>query len=179
MKETFGKFIIRHLWITFGSILYAIGFNWCYVPNTISFGGLTGIAQMLNYFYPAIPVGVMVIVFNIPLFLLGWKLLGGKVLASSLYAMAATNVFIDGITAIFGKFEPMDPLLSSLYGGVIVGIGRGIIFQNNSSTGGSDLGARLLKVKLPWLPVSRALVALDLTIIIGTGFIMGTAGSTL
>ena len=69
--------LISYLWIIPASAVYALGFNWCFVPNDIAFGGLTGVAQIINRFLPQAPVGTLVILLNIPLFLLGWRLLGG------------------------------------------------------------------------------------------------------
>ena len=71
------KTLIPVLIITAASAVYALGFVWCYVPNGIAFGGMTGAAQIINYLIPAFPIGATVIVLNIPLFLLGWRLIPG------------------------------------------------------------------------------------------------------
>ena len=75
-----------YLWITLASAVFALGFDWCYVPNQITLGGMTGLGQIIHAIVPAIPVGSAVIALNLPLFLLGWRLLGWKLLASSLFA---------------------------------------------------------------------------------------------
>ena len=66
------KKVLPYFWIILGSAVYAVGFNWCFVPNGIAFGGLTGVAQIVNAALPWAPIGTVVIVLNIPLFLLGW-----------------------------------------------------------------------------------------------------------
>ena len=81
------RYALPYLWITIASALYAVGFNWCFEPNQIGFGGITGVGQIINHILPWAPIGTVVILLNIPLFLLGWKLLGGHLLVSSLYAM--------------------------------------------------------------------------------------------
>ena len=81
-----------YLWITLASAVFALGFDWCYVPNQITLGGMTGLGQIIHAIVPAIPVGSAVIALNLPLFLLGWRLLGWKLLASSLFATAATSL---------------------------------------------------------------------------------------
>ena len=81
------KRILPYLWITLASAAYALAFNWCYGPGQIAFGGITGVGQILNRFLPWLPVGGAVFLLNLPLFLLGWRLLGGKLLLGSLYAM--------------------------------------------------------------------------------------------
>ena len=140
MKKTVFSFLI----ITLGSACYSLGFVWCYAPNAIAFGGVTGVGQIVNYLIPAFPVGVTVIVLNIPLFILGWKLIGGRLLVSSLYAMFISSVFIDILTPLY-PWQPMDPMLACVFGGVLMGLSLGLVFQQGATTGGTDLLARLLK----------------------------------
>jgi len=110
-------------------------------------------------------VGATVIVLNIPLFLLGWRLIGGKLLVSSLYAMAVSSLFIDLLSSL-RAWEPMDPLLSCIFGGLLLGGSLGVIFLQGATTGGTDLAARLLKLRLAWLPMGKLLLAIDLGVII-------------
>ena len=158
------KKVLPYLWIVLASAVYAVGFNWCYAPNGIAFGGITGVAQIVHDLLPWASVGAVVIVLNVPLFLLGWKLLGGHMLAASLFAMAASSVLIDLLDSLY-RFQPMEPLLASLYGGVLIGAALGVVFQQGATTGGTDLIARLLKLPLPWLPVGKLLLAVDLAVI--------------
>lgn len=155
----------KWLLITLGSAVYALGFNWCYKPNDIASGGVTGIAQVINAMCPTIPVGVMVILLNIPLFLLGWKLLGGRLLVSSLYAMAISSVFID-VLDLFYQFQTMDLMLGAIFGGVLMGLSLGLVLMAGATTGGTDLLARLLKLKLAWLPMGKLLLVVDLVVIV-------------
>ena len=161
LKKTAFPFLI----ITVASALYALGFVWCYAPNGIAFGGITGVAQIINYLIPALPVGVTVIMLNVPLFILGWKFIGGRLLVSSLYAMFISSVFIDTLTPL-REWEPMDPLLACVYGGVLMGLSLGLVFQQGATTGGTDLIARLLKLKLAWLPMGKLLMGIDLAVIL-------------
>ena len=167
-----------YLWILFGSIIYAVGFNWCYAPNAIGFGGVTGIAQIIHALLPWAPIGTVAIVLNIPLFLLGWRFLGGRVLLSSLFAMAAGSIFIDILDVLF-RFPPMDPFLACVFGGILVGGSLGIILQQNATTGGTDLVARLLKLPFPWLPVTKLLLAVDLLIIVSSALVFKSLNSAL
>ena len=159
------SFVLPYLWITLASAVYAVGFCWCYQPNDIAFGGITGVAQIINAVFPVLPIGIIVIILNVPLFFLGWRLLGGHLLVSSLYAMAVSSVFIDLINARW-VFEPMEPLLATIFGGVLLGLSLGVIFQQGATTGGTDLIARLLKLKLSWLPMGRLLLIADLAVIV-------------
>ena len=172
------KKILPYLWIVLASAVYAVGFNWCYVPNDIAFGGLTGVAQIVNAALPWAPIGTVVIVLNIPLFLLGWRLLGGRLLVTSLFAMAVSSVFIDVLDSLY-QFSPMNPLLACIYGGVLIGAALGFIFQQGTTTGGTDLIARLLKLPLPWLPVGRLLMAVDLIVIVAVALAFRSVDSAL
>lgn len=151
--------------ITFGCALYAFGFCWCCVPGHMTLGGLTGIAQILNAIFPGFPVGVMTLMMNVPLFVLGLKLLGRNVLFSSLYAMAVSSLMIDGINAIH-SFQPLDPVLACVYGGIICGLAFGVMLQQGATTGGTELAARLVKLKVQQLPIGKLCLAIDLVIII-------------
>ena len=167
------KTLFPTLMITLASACYALGFVWCYAPNGIAFGGITGVAQIINYLIPVLPIGVTVILLNIPLFLLGWRLIGGHLLVSSLYAMFISSVFIDVLTPLH-DWQPMDPMLACIFGGVLMGLSLGLVFQQGATTGGTDLIARLLKLKLSWLPMGRLLMGIDLAVILAVAAVFGT-----
>ena len=172
------KKLFPYLWIILASAVYAVGFNWCYVPNGIAFGGLTGVAQIINAVLPWAPIGTVVIVLNVPLFLLGWRLLGGRLLVSSLFAMAVSSAMIDVLDSLY-RFPAMDPLLACVYGGVLIGAALGVIFQQGATTGGTDLIARLLKLPLPWLPVGKLLMIVDLVVIVAVALVFRSLDSAL
>ena len=164
--------------ITLASAIYAVGFNRVYVPNDIAFGGITGVGQIINAILPWAPIGTVVIILNIPLFILGWRLLGGHLLLSSLYAMAVSSVFIDIINSIW-TFEAMDPMLACVFGGVLMGASLGMVFQQGATTGGTDLIARLLKLKITWLPMGKLLIATDMVVIVASAIAFGSVYSAL
>lgn len=172
------KTLFPLLMITLGSAAYAVGFVWCYAPNGIAFGGVTGAAQIINYLIPALPIGVTVIVLNVPLFILGWKLIGGRLLVSSLYAMFIASVFIDVLTPL-RVWQPMEPLLACIFGGLLLGLSLGLIFQQGATTGGTDLLARLLKLKLAWLPMGKLLMGIDLAVILSVAAVFRTLEAAL
>ena len=164
-KTTFSRMVRDYAWITLGAALYSLSFDWFYVPNQIGFGGLTALGMILNHLSPAIPIGAVVLVLNIPIFILGWKFLGGHTLVSSLFAMAATSVLVDLIAAAY-TVPPMDPMLAAVFGGVMLGVSLGMIFSRGATTGGTDLIARLLKLPFAWLPVGKLLMAVDLSMLL-------------
>ena len=145
--------LTQYLIITASCALYAVGFNWMFDPNHISVGGFTGLGQIINYLLPGLPIGTIVIILNVPLFVLGWRFIGKDFLFSSVYATAVSSLMIDGLAAVH-TFKPMEPILACLYGGVIIGVSCGIMLREGATTGGTELAARLLKLKLESLPVS-------------------------
>ncbi|MBQ3897709.1 MAG: YitT family protein, partial [Clostridia bacterium] len=152
--------------ITIGSFIYAFAFDWLYIPNNISMGGLTGISQIIAHFLPQIPVGVLVIILNIPLFIIGVKLQGRRILITSIAAMVISSLFID-IIPLFITFHPIkDKFLVSVFGGVLVGIGLGMLLLVGATTGGTELAARLLKYKYRHISIGRLCLAIDIFIIV-------------
>ena len=164
MKQSPGKTFLTYVWITLASVVYAFGFNWCYAPNHIGFGGITGVGQIINAILPWAPIGTVVIILNIPLFILGWKFIGGHLLVTSLFAMFVSSAAIDALNAIY-TFQPMDPMLATIYGGVLMGLSLGVVFLQGATTGGTDLIARLLKLRFGHLPMGTLVMAVDLVVI--------------
>ena len=152
--------LTQYLIITASCALYAVGFNWMFDPNHISVGGFTGLGQIINYLLPGLPIGTIVIILNVPLFVLGWRFIGKDFLFSSVYATAVSSLMIDGLAAVH-TFKPMEPILACLYGGVIIGVSCGIMLREGATTGGTDIVARLLKLKFPWLPMGKLILIPD------------------
>ncbi len=164
MKKIFGTLKIAGL-IVLGSFIYALAFDWFFVPNEISMGGLTGLSQIVNHYLPGVPLGVLVVVLNVPLFIIGVRLQGIGLLISSLFAMLLSSVFIDVIPMVI-TFEPMeDKFLVCVCGGVLVGIGCGLMLLVGATTGGTELGARLLKYRFRHVSIGRLSLIIDLTVI--------------
>jgi len=154
-----------YLIITFGCVVYAIAFDWFYVPNNLTCGGLTGIAQIIHHFIPALTVGTTLIAMNVPLYLLAYKHYGMDFLIKSLYAMALSSILVDVLASLY-TFHPMDELLACLYGGVLLGAGCGLINRREANTGGTELLSWILKRRLPQLSLGNVMLGLDLTVII-------------
>lgn len=164
--------------ITLGAVIYALAFDWFVAPNQIAMGGVTGLAQIVNALVPVLPVGVLSILVNVPLFLAGWRLLGGRLLVSSLYAMAISSLAID-VIAWMHTFPPMDPILATLYGGAGMGVGLGLVFSQGATTGGTDIIGKLLKLKFPWLPIGKLVMIPDMVVVILAAVVFGTVNAAL
>ena len=155
-----------YLWITLASAVYAVGFNWCYEPNQIGFGGITGVGQIINHILPWGPHrhrGHHPEHPPVPAW--GGSCWAGTCWCPPLYSMFISSIFID-ILHMIHTFEPMEPILGCIFGGVIMGGSLGVVFLQGATTGGTDLIARLLKLKLAWLPMGRLLLAVDLLVIV-------------
>ena len=174
------KELIRSiLVITFGAAVFAVGFAWFYLPNSIASGGLIGLAQIVNHLLTFMPVGVTVIILNVPLFILCLKLIGGRSLLLSLYAMFISSVIIDALDLLV-TFQPLsDPLLSSIFAGLLMGISLGIVISQEATTGGTDLLARLLKLRFKWLAMGKLLLVADQVVILLVSLVFKTMYSML
>lgn len=157
------------LLIVLGALLQALALRLFLVPARLASGGVSGLAQIIN-FYTDWPIGLMVLLGNIPLFLLGWRYLGGKRFAArTAFAVVAYSLFTD-ITALFLPPEGLtkDILLNTLYGGVISGVGYGLVYRGRGTSGGSDILARILN---HWrnVPISQSYLMVDSLIILAAG----------
>ncbi|HJB80017.1 YitT family protein [Flavonifractor plautii] len=178
MKHTLSYYVKSYAVITLGSLLYALAYNIFYAPNLVAMGGLTGLGQVLNALIPVLPVGTTVFVMNVPLFFLGWKFIGGHLLVSSLYAMTFSSFAIDVMDMIY-QFPPMDTMLAAIFGGALLGAGIGLVFAKGATTGGTDLIARLLKLKFAWLPMGTLVLIPDFIVIVLAAIAFGKVESAL
>lgn len=145
-----------------GAAIMAFGVSSFLLPNQLSSGGIAGIAT-ITYYLLNIPMGTMIILINIPLFLFAGYKIGKDFFIKSLIGTISLSIFID----ILDKFPPIttDRFLACIYGGVIIGIGTAIILKVNSSTGGTELIAKLIKVYNPYISISRYLTLIDIIIV--------------
>ena len=146
--------------ITVGSVLFALSFDIFFASNQVAMGGITGLAQVINAVLPQFSVGMLAFLLNVPLFLAGWKFIGFHLLASSLFSLAVSSIAIDGIAALY-TFPVMHSMLSCLCVFAMMGLGFCIVFSQGATTGGTDIVARLLKLKFPWLPLGKLMLVPD------------------
>lgn len=148
--------------ITFGALLIAVAVRVFLVPNNVVTGGLTGVAQLLSS-YLGTPVGAVVLVMNVPLLIFGWRRLGGFVFGvRTLYAIVVMSLAIDAL-APYARPVTSDPLLYSLYGGLLDGVGLGLILRARGTAGGTDIVARLVETQTGAQP-GRTLLLCDVAI---------------
>jgi uncharacterized membrane-anchored protein YitT (DUF2179 family) len=158
-----------------GALLQAIALRLFLVPANLVSGGISGISQLINHF-TGWPIGVMVFVGNLPLFVLGWRLLGGRrFVFRTIAAVAAYSLFADLL--LFLPFFPKngitdDLVLNALYGAVVSGIGYGLVYRAQGTSGGSDILARILN-RWRGIPMTQSYLITDTLVILAAGFVFG------
>lgn len=164
MRSKSLKILKDYAIVTLGCLLYSFAFNCFFESNNLAMGGFTGIAQVLNRFIPALPIGATVFVMNVPLMIIGIKKQGWSILFTTIYAIAVSSFTIDTMN-MFIKFPTTEPLLACIYGGVLLGISLGIMMLKNATTGGTELAARLLKYVFRNISIGKICLAIDVTVI--------------
>lgn len=156
------KVIRESFLILIGCILAAFGTACFLLPNKLSSGGFAGIGTILFYFYE-IPMGMSIILLNIPIFIWGYFKLGNKFMIKTIIATTLYSKLIDAFENMVAFSH--DNILASIYGGILVGIGLAIVFKADASTGGTDLIAHIVQKYSRKISMSNFLVFIDATII--------------
>ena len=155
-----------------GAIVQAASMDLFLVPGQIASGGVSGLAQVLN-FHTRLPIGIMVLVMNVPLFVLGWRYLGGRrFFIRTIFTVVLYGVLVDLGLLIIRAGPTRDPMLNALYGGVVGGLGMGITFLGQGTGGGSDILARVL-ARLRGIPLSQSYLYTDALVILLAGVTFG------
>ena len=158
------KKIYPVLTILLGAAIYAFGLTYFVVPHHLFEGGATGITLITFYLFK-IPVSLMNLLINIPLFILAWKIFGAKSLYSSLLGTLALSAWLAFFESIPLHIDLQgDLLITALIAGILLGIGLGIIFNAGGTTGGTDILARILN-KYTHISMGKLLFILDFCIL--------------
>jgi uncharacterized membrane-anchored protein YitT (DUF2179 family) len=160
------KWFISYSLITLGAMIMAAGYVLFISPNKIVPGGVYGIGIVLHHLI-GIPVGLTGLALNIPLTIIGIKVLGPRFGIKTIVGFVLTSLFIDGLTMLWGDapLVPDEMLLSSIFGGVMIGFGLGLIFKSRATSGGSDIIAMML-TKYSRMPVGQTLIMVDSVIVL-------------
>jgi uncharacterized membrane-anchored protein YitT (DUF2179 family) len=173
-KMLFWKTFRDYALILLGALLQALALRLFLIPALLTSGGVSGLAQIINFYFPRLPVGTLTFLGNLPLFILGWRYLGGKRFA---LRTAASLVGFSLFTDLLVFFLPengitSDLVLNAIYGAVIMGIGLGLVYQGRGTSGGSDIIARMLNRYLS-VPVSQSYLLVDGLIVAASGLAFG------
>lgn len=175
------KPLLDYLIITFGCLLVALGLDLFLIPNKITAGGISGVSTIL-FHVAGLPVGLTMLAFNAVLFLIAFFMLGKEFGLRSLVATILLSLLVDGVTYLIPLlgFDPQlarngitsNLLLATIFGAIISGTGMALVFMKNSSTGGTDILARIVNVYTE-MPIGRCLMIIDTLVTIGAGFVFG------
>lgn len=164
------KIVLGYGGVLLGVIVTAFGVSFFLIPAKIAAGGVSGLATVV-YHLTALPVGITMLLLNIPLFLLSWRTFGAKFGAKTLFGTVTISVFVELFNQIAVPVTH-DLLLCAIYGGVLSGIGLGIAFRSGGSTGGTDMAAQLVARFFP-TSVGQALLFVDGFVILLAGLAFG------
>jgi uncharacterized membrane-anchored protein YitT (DUF2179 family) len=156
------------LLILIGCAIMGLSYAMFLIPHHFVPGGISGIAMIANYF-AGLPVGALIMLLNIPVFLLGLKTMGKKYVVNSLAGMIISSVFIDLFHEVLKLPSATgNPVLASIYGGVMLGVGLGIVFRGRASTGGSDIIGMVLS-KYTGMSLGYGIMVTDFLVISASG----------
>ena len=139
------------------------------VPGKIAPGGLTGVATILNHLF-SLPVGMTSLVMNIPLFIIGYRAMGRVFVFRSFVATVLFSVAIDVIQL---PAATVDPMLGTIFGGLLLGIGLGLILRGGATTGGTDMIARMVHQRFQFITVGMFLLLIDCLVVLAAAFFIG------
>ena len=176
MKKWMSKFgwIINTI---LGGAIFALGFDLFLLPHGLNSGGVSGLSMVLVELFGFGSVGVLQVIINIPLFLLGGVKIGKKFFVGSLIGMASSSLFIDLFSII--PVPQTEVLLAIVYGAALCGVGVGLVFSAGTSTGGSEIVVRLLKLKWRNVSVGAFCLAFDVMVAVLTGIVLRDVTKTL
>jgi len=160
-----------YVFILLGGLVQALAMRLFLVPGLLVSGGVSGIAQLIHK-YVDWPIGLMILIGNAPLFLLGWRYLGGRrFITRTGFAILSFSLLTD----LLAWFIPpagmtKDLVLNSLFGGVLLGIGLGLVYRGQGTSGGSDIIGRILNHRLG-IPISQSYLITDTLVVLAAGFV--------
>ncbi len=163
-RQEVKQIVIDVLYYTVGSLLFALSVNCFSAPNRIAPGGLTGLATVIHYVIPGAPIGLTILLLNIPLLIWAWLKIGRAFTVRTVGCIVLSTVVMD-LAAPFLPSYRGDLFLVAVMGGVLAGVGLGLIFLRGGSTGGTEVIARLLEKRLPFLPIGRLMLMVDAAVI--------------
>lgn len=165
------KRLKKYAFVVLGSVVMALGLDLFLVPAKIASGGVSGVSTVFHYL-TGVPVGVLMLLINIPIFIVGLKNFSRKYIMDSFLGMAVLSVATDLLSELPSITN--DVILCSCFGGVFVGLGAGLVFRAGATTGGTDIIVMLLKKRHREFSMGSFVLMIDLAIILFAGFVFRT-----
>lgn len=168
-KTAVWNFLKKYAVITLGCVVYSLGVALFLDANSLASGGVTGIAIILNYVINVkfLNTGILIVIINVPLFILGAVFFGKNFTLSTLYSTLLSSGLIEVWNLAFKKYLPItdNVLISALIGGALFGLGLGLIFRMGSTTGGTDILVKILRKKFRYIRTGVISMIIDVCII--------------
>ncbi|MCY6371277.1 YitT family protein [Clostridium ganghwense] len=162
----------EYFWTTIGFLIVAFAIKFFLAPNKIAGGGVMGIAIIINHLIPNLSIGILMLAMNAVSFIIGIIIIGPSFGAKTIYASLAMSAVIDVLDRLIPPTTAItnDLFLATFFGTVLSGIGMGIVFNQNASTGGTDILAKIMN-KFVHIDIGKALLIVDLIIAVFCGVI--------
>lgn len=177
------NFVIDYAIILAGCFIYAVSVALFSSPNDIAPGGVMGLSILVNHLLPMLPIGMLSIVLNIPLFIWGGIEIGWKYLSRSLSATVISSLMIDAfeLELVSNLVKPYtgNPLLVCIFGGILCGVGMSLIFIRGGSTGGTDIVSRIMHKKKPHVSLGRFMLLCDAVVVAASIVVYGNIENAL
>lgn len=172
------NFFVTYFLLTVGAVVSAIGVIVFMAPFQIAPGGVSGVAVILNHLDPRLPIGLMVLIGNIPIQILGFRTLGGwRVVLRTVFYVLVYSLVVDGLTRyLSGVDVGQNVLLNAMFGGVLQGIGGGLVYRAGGTQGGTSTLGRILQVKFG-MPLSSSTLYTDTGVVALAGLVFGWEGA--
>jgi len=188
-REAFPRLSRAYSVLALGCLVMAAGYSFFMIPQRIAPGGVYGIATILHYasgslFGGPIPTGTIGLLLNIPLFIWGLRALGGRFITRTLVGMILASLFMDLLSYFAGRsgwtpaLEGLDPMLASIFGGLAIGAGLGLVFRHMGSTGGTDVVGQILGRKTN-LSVGVWMMIVDACVVLAAAYYFHNLNLTL
>ncbi len=177
-KSKIFSLLKKYFYITVGSLVYAASVSLFADPNELAPGGVSGIAIILNHVFGFLSVGMLILIINIPIMVLGMIKFGFRFLISTTYTVVVSSLFMDLMTKYIGA-ATHDMFLASVMGGILMAIGIGMIFRAGATTGGTDIIVKLIHSKYRYMKTGNLFFAIDVIIITVSGFVFHKVESAL
>lgn len=177
LKSKIRIIVFDFVYYVLGSLIFSIGVTMFLSPNEISPGGFTGVATLINH-TTNIPSGIMLLILNIPVLIIGLLKFGGIFIVKTTAATLLSSLILTFSDFILPVFS-MDKILASIFGGTLIGTGLSLILRRGATTGGVDIIAKLINRKYRHLTVGRIILVIDGFVILFAAFVYGNAQSAL
>jgi len=178
-KKQLGAMAMDQLYCLVGCVCNAAALMIFAVPNHVAQSGVSGIAVMLNYFFPRVPIGLANLALNVPIVILALVFLGWRFVSKTLIVLVEFSAMVDLLPRFVSFTYTDDSLLATVIAGALFGFGTALILLRGATSGGTEVIGRLVRKRWPHIPFGRVLMAINYSIVLGGAFAFRDANAVL